>query len=134
MHEEKGQGMDMEQVSLLEENCISKIEKYKEKAYLGHLETKKVMREARRTLADSDVLKGEEEAQTENGISARNDKDAQKTVLENTYKLIEDYISENKNTNVNKSRPRIKNIEKMNIPFSFSLLNQNVRTDKPSTF
>lgn len=108
------------------EGRTTKMERYKKEARISHLRTKKAVRDARQTLAESDEM--EEMNETAN---KREDNAGKNKTLEDIYSMIGKYLT-NKQPEV-QGKPTILSVEEVNPTFVFKARNRNEATEGPST-
>lgn len=105
-------------------NEVMEMDEFRMEAEISHMKTREAVKEARRTLAESDDMREEK-----NNIGNGGHK-MEKT-LESIYKMIGECLK-NGPQNENK-KPRIINVEKVNPPFDFRLRQENENTSQPTT-
>lgn len=117
--------MEIERINKMEDGFAAELERCKEEARFCHSETKKVARDVKRLLAESET-----EGSTFDGIEERRNKKKVKTeTMTEIYKLIGNYLNKDKKSKENK--PRI--IENIKAPFVFGLQRYRPGDPLPST-
>lgn len=123
---ERDPDMEVDPTDELEDNIAAEIERYKEEARISHAETRRIVRDVRRLLVDTEM----KEKQYENP-EERKDTDEKTLALEEIYNLIGDFLNEDKP--LKKKKPMISSVEKVKVPFTFNLQEHRPSAPKPTT-